>query len=553
MIRTSLRSAALLLAPLLFAPFAAADTLFVDAKLAAGANDGSSWADAFQGPHGLQAALAAAVSGDEVWVADGVYLPSSTGNRTHSFALANGVTIYGSFAGGETDPSERPAFGTSDSELSGDLNGDDGALLFGDNSFHLITTAGTDDTAVIDGFLVTGGNADMGGANRDRGAGILCVGGVTPVIRNVRFVGNRCTFGGGAGYINNSAGPSFYDCSFEDGDGGSFGGAFDIAGGSGVLFERCLFRGNTAQRAGALELFSSSGIVVDNCVFVDNTATGGSGGGAIWLGSGGGARVRNCTIVGNTSTSQANAGIRNQGVGNFRVFNTILWNNAGPGGSMSAENQVNAGTLVFHSLVQGGFAGTGNVSGDPLFVDAGALDFTPGAGSPALDAGDNTQTFNAATTDFAGNPRFADVLGVADTGIGPAPVVDMGAYELPSAWLELGGALAGTLGEPALLMSGTLEPGSANLAALSNAAPSALCFVFAGFTRIDASLKGGVLIPAPDVLKMFTTSPAGALNLPFTWPADLPSGLDTYYQIWVQDAGAPLGFAASNGVRGTTP
>ena len=28
---------------------------------------------------------------------------------------------------------------------------------------------------------------------------------------------------------------------------------------------------------------------------------------------------------------------------------------------------------------------------------------------------------------------------------------------------------------------------------------------------------------------------------------------DTYYQLWVQDAGAPLGFAASNAVQGTTP
>jgi len=550
MIRTPLRHAALLL---LLAPFAAADTLFVDANLASGANDGSTWADAFQGPDGLQAALAVAVSGDEVFVADGVYLPSSTGNRGQAFALANGVTIWGSFAGGESDPSERPPFGTADSVLSGDLNGDDGALAFGDNSFHLITTSGTNDTAVIDGFVVTGGNADTGGANRDRGAGILCVGSVTPTVRHVRFVGNRCTFGGAAGYINNGGGPEFYDCTFEDGVGGSFGGAFDIAGGNGVLFERCLFRGNTASRAGALELFSSSSIVIDNCVFVDNIATGSSGGGAIWLGSGGGARVRNSTLVGNSATNQANGGIRNQGVGNFRVFNSILWDNSGPGGTTTPENQVNAGTLVFHSLVQGGFAGTGNVSGDPLFVDAAGLDFTLGAGSPGVDAGDNTQTFNAATTDFAGNPRFADVLGVTDTGIGPAPVVDMGAYELPSAWLDLGGALAGTLGDPVLLMSGPLSAGSANLASLGNAAPSSLSFVFAGFTLINTPLKGGVLQPAPDVLKMFNTSPGGTLNLPFSWPVGLPSGLATYYQVWVQDAGAPLGFAASNGVRGTTP
>jgi hypothetical protein len=33
------------------------------------------------------------------------------------------------------------------------------------------------------------------------------------------------------------------------------------------------------------------------------------------------------------------------------------------------------------------------------------------------------------TTDQDGNPRFYDVPGIADTGVGPAPVVDMGAHE----------------------------------------------------------------------------------------------------------------------------
>jgi hypothetical protein len=49
---------------------ASAGTLFVDANLATGANDGSSWVDAFQGSGGLQSALALAALGDEIWVAD---------------------------------------------------------------------------------------------------------------------------------------------------------------------------------------------------------------------------------------------------------------------------------------------------------------------------------------------------------------------------------------------------------------------------------------------------------------------------------------------------
>ena len=50
---------AALLACLLPLSLARAGTLFVDAQLAAGANNGSSWANAFRGPLGLQAGLPA--------------------------------------------------------------------------------------------------------------------------------------------------------------------------------------------------------------------------------------------------------------------------------------------------------------------------------------------------------------------------------------------------------------------------------------------------------------------------------------------------------------
>ena len=92
------------------------------------------WATAYTD---LQAALAAAASGDEIWVAAGTYTPTATADRTISFAMKNGVAIYGGFDGTETTRGERdPSVNVT--ILSGDIGT---PRLFGDNSFHVVTAA----------------------------------------------------------------------------------------------------------------------------------------------------------------------------------------------------------------------------------------------------------------------------------------------------------------------------------------------------------------------------------------------------------------------------
>ncbi|MFT7462712.1 MAG: hypothetical protein ACI9EF_001054 [Pseudohongiellaceae bacterium] len=542
-------------AVLLLAPLTAASTIHVDAQLVTGLNDGSSWSNAFQGSAGLQSALALATTGDEIFAAQGTYRPTETGSRTVAFALKNGVTLYGSFAGGESSAAERPPFGTADSILDGDLAGNDGSLIFTDNSFHVITATPSNATAIIDGFVVRAGAATSSGGNRDRGAGILCVSNASPTVRNCRFLAHRSSFGGAAGYINNGAAPTFTDCTFEDGIGGSFGGAFDIAGGGAARFERCLFANNTAARAGALEIFSTNGVVVNNCVFRSNVATGSGGGGGMWMGTGGNTQVRNCTFVANASQLQASGGLRTQSSANSSVSNCIFWDNMGPGGSQSATNQVNGNSNVDYSLVEGGFTGTGvgNIDGDPQFTNLLSNDFSLTETSPAIDAADNTAVPSGSLVDFSGSPRLADVLAVADTGVGAAPVVDMGAFEAPSAWIDLGQSLAGGPGAPVLIMSGDLSGGSMGALSLSNALPSSTAFLVAGLTLLQAPLKGGILVPSADLILNFPTTASGTLDFAFTWPLGIPAGVSTYYQVWLADAAGPVGFSASQGIQGTTP
>ncbi len=145
--------------------FTTGKVYYVDGD-AAGANDGSSWANAY---NDLQDGLAVAGSGDEIRVAQGIYKPdqdsadpNGTGSRTATFGLINGVAIKGGYAGfGEPEPNVRD-IEAYETILSGDLLGNDGPDFANsdENSFHVVTGSGTNATAVLDGFTITGGNAD---------------------------------------------------------------------------------------------------------------------------------------------------------------------------------------------------------------------------------------------------------------------------------------------------------------------------------------------------------------------------------------------------------
>lgn len=412
---------------LLLATAAEAAVRYVDANLDGGANDGTSWANAYRGPQALKVAMDAAVNGDEIWVVAGTYT-ASPATRSVFHVLKNGVSVYGGFAGGEATLAERDPI-ANPTIISGDLLGNDtpSAASRADNSYHLVTAlAGSN--GLVDGFELRGGNANGAGAsNFDKGGAIYLVSGQNPTFRNCRFIDNRCTFGGGAGYLNASS-PKFFDCLFEANLGGSFGGAFDSANSTQPVFERCTFRGNSAARAGALEFFGGSQPKVTNCLFVANQATGAGGGGAIWLGSASNGTFRNITVTGNSATVLA-AGVNNTG-GTSTFINCIVFGNTGPGSvADNGIRSVGGTSQVTYSNVQGIAGGTGNLNVNPQFEGSGKGNYRLSLASPCIDAGNNAAVPVGTVTDLDGLPRFVDIPSVVDTGAGTAPLVDMGAYE----------------------------------------------------------------------------------------------------------------------------
>jgi predicted outer membrane repeat protein len=448
---------------------AAPKPIFVDVD-ASGANDGSSWADAYVD---LQDGLSAATSGRQVWVAAGVYTPGNAGDRTATFQLKDGVSVYGGFDGTESTLSQRD-WEAHVTVLSGDIDGNDatdarGVVMHtdhitGSNAYHVVTGSGTDTTAILDGFTITGGQAVQdplnnygggmvneggsptltnltftGNTVKGKGGGISNRSGSALVLVNIMFINNTATSEGGGLYSSNST-LNMTDATFS-GNSARYGGGISNHGSSPVLTNLVL-NGNLASFAGGGMNNYDSDPALTNVVFSGNTTS--WGGGGMYNEHGSDPVLTNVTFSANTADN--GGGMYNFDDSDPDLYNCLLWSNSASSSGNQIGNALNSTPTVYHSLIQssGGSAswdaslgtdGGGNIDADPQFVDADGADDVVGTlddnlrlegDSPAVDAGDNG--WLVATTDLDYHARRVD-MPQADTGSGSAPIVDMGAYE----------------------------------------------------------------------------------------------------------------------------
>ncbi len=262
---------------------AAGTDIYVDAS-ATGADTGLSWTDAYPT---LQEALADAVSGDEIWVAAGVYYPDEGGgavnnDQSSTFTLLNGVEIYGGFAGSETIRSQRD-WVTNVTVLSGDIDKNDSTDtnevvtdvtdIVGSNAYHVVTGGGSWEIAVLDGFTITAGNAD-GIYPDDSGGGVFNVSS-SPALTNIRLSGNHAATSGGGIYNNNSSNPVLTQVNFDANQADSTGGGmYDIL--SSPILVNVQFTDNQAVAGGGLYGYQSNPMLTD-VTFSDNQANLGGG------------------------------------------------------------------------------------------------------------------------------------------------------------------------------------------------------------------------------------------------------------------------------------
>lgn len=366
-----------------------------------GSGDCSSWANACN----LTTALNSASSGDEIWVATGTYKPGAANMRSATFTLKNGVAIYGGFAGTENQRSARD-WKANPTILSGDLDGD--GTRSNQDAYTVVTCNGADASMVLDGFTITGGNANAipyvnGGGLWNRPDTSNQFQPSSPTLTNIIFTNNAANASGG-GMYNRTGNPKLTNV---------------------------VFQGNLASTGGGMYNHYNSSPELTNVIFADNTAT---NKGAGIYNNYSSPTLTNITFSRNTAT-YFGGGIYNEGWSGQgsspTLTNVILWGNTAASSSRQVYNDLFSTATVRFSIVQGGYEGQGNLDTDPLFVDMNGSSIDGlrlQHNSPAIDAGSNSAVPTGITTDIAGNARFINHP-YDDSGAGIPPIVDMGAYE----------------------------------------------------------------------------------------------------------------------------
>ena len=311
-------------------------------------------------------------------------------------------------------------------------------------------------SSVLKGFTIQNGRADEGAGIAVEGSSPtitsntishnggcngmgIGVGFGSPVITKNKITFNAQTgcsggIGGGGISLRGAASAQILSNTIANNSIGSSGGGIGLWASGTPLIQGNLIQNNVAGGVGGgISMFNQADANIINNVIRKNRAP--QGGGIYWLTPYGtrGPYLVNNTLANNDSTSTQGSEIYADGYDiNALIINTIVIGKIGQTAIFCGDfNDLNPPGMRFNDVYNpsgstyGGICtdptgSNGNISADPLFV--GRANFRLKAGSPAIDAGDNSAP-NLPAKDFTGHPRIVNGNG------GPEAIVDMGAYE----------------------------------------------------------------------------------------------------------------------------
>ncbi|HQJ60699.1 MAG TPA: right-handed parallel beta-helix repeat-containing protein, partial [bacterium] len=313
---------------------------------ATGLNDGSSWENAYTDLSvAIRYLIENHIEGKDIWVAKGTYHPTDCPNlygectfetpqRKYHFTLLKGIGIYGGFIGNETDISQRDWI-NNETILSGDFNNDDETAGNSENAYHVFYHDGwekKDNTAILDGFTITGGNAngdnwpdqDGGGIRNNKWTEFGSTH-TAPVIRNCIFRNNNSLLVGGAMYNHEGASPVIENCTFAGNTANKGGAIYNYLG--APVISNCTFVGNLTTTVGGAVVIDSSAVTISDSVLDSNSS--GQAGGAVFIRGSETPLIKNTVFINNTSI---NAGaVANHEAENVVFENCYFYNNSATG------------------------------------------------------------------------------------------------------------------------------------------------------------------------------------------------------------------------------
>lgn len=448
--------------------------LFVNKQAGSFAENGNSWSTAVRELSDALKLAKTQTNIRQIWVRaethSPLYSPADNNfgvvaGRDNAFLMVKNVSLYGGFNGNETAITQRNS--SRKTTLSGEL----GAGGNADNAYHVVIFSGDAGTATLNGFTVTGGNADglaeitVNAKAISRGvAGGIYLNSASPLLTHIDVNGNSTTGAGGGIYNTSSSSPILSNANINNNAAANGGGIYNVDSSSPILTDITINSNTaTANGAGIYNAGTSSPKLTN--VNVGGNSSGANGGG-IYNGNSSAPSLTNVVIRGNKAAADG-GGIYNESSsvivltnvtlsGNWAVANggAIYNKNSSPKiynsilfGNSSGVSNTSSNPTFYSSVIQGsggsaswlaatGTNGGNNLDVDPRFNSAPNHSTAPFTGgdynlsiaSPAIDAASNGYYvgLSTTTTDLQGRPR---VYNYATNG-----VIDMGAYEYQAAY-----------------------------------------------------------------------------------------------------------------------